>query len=84
MGKIVLIIILVLVLIWFASGQPRIGINASLGRAEHMINEDAWLEIPRGFNAPVNGVKYSALNTLYQVEQTGHVDQVRLDSSQNI
>lgn len=82
--KAALIVILVLVLIWLYMGQPRIGFNASLGKAEHMIDEDAWLEIPRGFNVPNDGVAYSALDTLYQVEQTGHVDQVRLDNGSNI
>ncbi len=84
MGKAALIIVLVLVLLWFIMGQPRIGFNASLGKAEHMIDEDAWLEVPRGFNAPNDGVAYTPLNTLYQIEQTGHVDQVRLDSSPDI
>ena len=55
MGKTALVIILLLVLLWFFIGQPRIGFNASLGKAEHMIDEDAWLEMPRGFKVKVDG-----------------------------
>lgn len=74
----VLIIFVLLVLVWMAMGSPSFSVTARFG-TENMVNEAQWLEVPRGFNVPNGGVGYKPIKTLWDIEQTAHVDQVRLD-----
>lgn len=78
-GQVILIIFAVLILAWFLFGKPGFSLTVRFGGSENMIDEAQWLEIPRGFNEPNGGVSYKPLDALYQIEQTQHVDQVRLD-----
>ncbi len=78
-STVVFIVFVIMVLVWFFAGQPGFSFTARFGKSENMIDEAEWLEVPRGFNEPNGGVGYKPLNALWEIEQTAHVDQVRLD-----
>lgn len=75
----VLVLFVVIILLWVVMGRPGFSFTARFGGHENMIDEAEWLEVPRGFNEPNGGVEYKPLRALWEIEQTAHVDQVRLD-----
>jgi hypothetical protein len=76
------VVLIMLVLVWWMMGMPNYHLCLGIGNGqqERMINEAAWEEIPRGFNVPYDGNKYSAIpGVLWEAEQTGSIRQVVLD-----